>query len=149
MILVGILSTDATLSDEPESKGFLLLYCGVAIVFHLPVAAVFALLAYAIKRCFRTAVVILYAFAILGMTASGVYFARWFISFPYVKYAPAVLYLLVFLPFLSQGVLASVKKDCQNVSLVGSAWAHAASLSLPAQRGNLLRPTLSHQALRQ
>lgn len=99
-----------TIMHEPESRGFTALYCVVAFVLHLPMAAILAVFAHAIRSdSSRIVRDLSYVLALLAMILSAVFYARWFIGFPYVKYLPAILYSVVILPLLTWSLLAHAK----------------------------------------
>ncbi len=103
--IVGTLVNRVVVSG-PESRGFLTLYLLIATSIQLPTAAALGALAYALNHGTVKTVKILFVLSILMMTISGTYFAKWFIGFPYIKYLPAIFYLLVLSPLLLQGTLA-------------------------------------------
>jgi hypothetical protein len=110
MIVAGSLWTRAPLSSlagEPESRGFLMLYCAVAFIVHIPLMIILGLFAHAVTGRFPRRIFVLYALALAAMSLSALYYAEWFIGFPFVKYSPALFYLFALLPILSLGLLAT------------------------------------------
>ena len=110
LIVAGSLWTGTPLSSiarEPESRGFLTLYCAAACILHAPLMIVLGLFAHAVGRVSPRRVNRLYVLALTAMSLSALYYVRWFISFPCVKYLPALFYLFVLAPFLSLGLLAT------------------------------------------
>jgi uncharacterized membrane protein YhaH (DUF805 family) len=95
---------------EPESSGFLLLALIIAYVLHLPLLCLLLVFARALRQWGAKTIVATYVAILIGLGLSGLYFSRWFISFPRVKYVPAVLYVALLLPFLTKGLLGTIKK---------------------------------------
>lgn len=113
VIIAGSLWTGTSLSSvllEAESRGMLVLYCAIALTVNMPLMIVLGLFADAVKQSTSTTVCMLYILALVTMGFSGVYYIKWFIGFPVVKYVPAILYLLGFAPVLLLGVLGKCQK---------------------------------------
>lgn len=120
VIVSGILWTRTSLSAirEPESIGFLTLYCIAAGVLHVSPIVVLNLFAHAVKRSSVRAVWGWYLLALVAMSLSGLYYAKWFISVPTTKYIPLIVYLAFCVPLLSLGVQTAHRNSDANV--VGS-----------------------------
>jgi len=110
VIIAGSLWTGTPLSSlgrDAESRGFLMLYCAVAIILHVPLMIILGMFAHAVTGRSPQRIVMLCALALPAMSLSAVYYAKAFISFPCVKYFPALFYLFVLLPLLSLGLLVT------------------------------------------
>ena len=94
---------------DAESRGFTLLALIIAYVLHLPLLCLLLVFARALRQWGAKTIVATYVVILIGLGLSGLYFSRWFISFPWVKYVPAVLYVAL-LPFLTKGLLVTIKK---------------------------------------
>jgi hypothetical protein len=67
VIVAGSLWTGTPLSSlagEPESRGFLTLYCAVAFILHVPLMTVLGLFAHAVTRRSPRRIVVLYEVAL-------------------------------------------------------------------------------------
>jgi hypothetical protein len=95
---------------DAESRGFMLLALIIAYVLHLPLLCLLLVFVRALKQWGAKTIVATYVVILIGIGLSGLYFSRWFITFPWIKYVPTVLYVTLLLPFLTRGLLSATKK---------------------------------------
>lgn len=113
VIVFGCLATGTPLlqwTQEPESRGFMVLYLVVAYILHSPLVYYLWVFTRDLRRREFGAMAANYFVLLLGLGLSGLYFSRWFIGFPYIKYLPGLVYLILFVPSLSAGLLGSIRK---------------------------------------
>ncbi len=95
--------------DEPESRGFVTLYLVIVLILHLPMATILALFAYAVHRGSTKALWVFYVLSLPGMGLGILCYLVIPVGLGYTRLLPAVLYLLVVLPLLTQSLSACTK----------------------------------------
>lgn len=97
--------------NEPEYIGGVLLYFTFAYVIHSPLFCFLGVFAYTLKRGRAKVVTILYSASLLWLALSAHHFWRYMDDYSWVRYVPAMLYAIVLVPLLSQGLLGALKKS--------------------------------------
>lgn len=93
----------ALLPEEPEQKGYFILYFAFGYALHLLVVLALLLFVEAVKSHNLRRAVLTYAVVLVGIAFCAVFLSR--LSYPLFRYVPACVYVFVVLPLISRALV--------------------------------------------